>query len=134
MIYLTRKAHFSAGHRLFNPDFTDEENERIFGACSNPNYHGHNYILEVTVVGEKDPKTGFVIDLKKLKDIIDENIISKVDHKNLNLEVDFLKGVIPTAENISEAFWYQLCDKIQGVKLYSIKLYETERNIVEFRG
>jgi len=134
MIYVTRREVFSASHRLFNPNFSDEENDRLFGKCNNLNGHGHNYILEVIVAGEVDPNTGYVIDLKVLKEIIKKNVISKVDHKNLNLDVDFLKGKIPTAENIAAGIWIQLVDKLPAGKLYSIKLYETENNYVEYKG
>lgn len=133
-VYITRKAHFSAAHRLFNPDFSDEQNFEIYGPCSNPLYHGHNYVLEVTVYGEPDSKIGYLIDLKKLKEIIEEKIIKHVDHKNLNLEVDFLKGIIPTSENLAISFWKRLENEIPAVKLYSIKVYESDKNIVEFRG
>lgn len=134
MVYVTRREVFSASHRLFNPNFTDEENDQMFGKCSNFNGHGHNYILEVVVAGEVDPDTGYVIDLKILKNIIKKNVIIKVDHKNLNLDVDFLKGKIPTAENIAIGIWNQLDDKLPAGKLYSIKLYETENNYVEYKG
>ncbi|MEW6703078.1 MAG: 6-carboxytetrahydropterin synthase [Bacteroidota bacterium] len=134
MIYVTRREIFSASHRLFNEDFSDEENERVFGKCSNPNGHGHNYILEVVVAGEVDKQTGYLIDLKLLKEIIKENVIRKVDHKNLNLDVDFLRGKIPTAENIAIGIWNELADKIPSGELYSIKLYETENNYVEYKG
>lgn len=134
MLYLTRREVFSASHRLFNEKYTDEENLRIFGKCSNPNGHGHNYVLEVIVKGKIDNATGYVIDLKILKEIIRENIIKKVDHKNLNLDVDFMKGVIPTAENIAIGIWNQLEDKLPSGELYSIKIYETENNYVEYRG
>jgi 6-pyruvoyltetrahydropterin/6-carboxytetrahydropterin synthase len=134
MIYVTRREVFSASHRLFNPNFSDEENDRLFGKCNNLNGHGHNYILEVIVSGEVDPNTGYVIDLKVLKEIIKKNVIRNVDHKNLNLDVDFLKGKIPTAENIAIGIWNQLVDKLPSGKLYSIKLYETENNYVEFKG
>ncbi|MFA5805935.1 MAG: 6-carboxytetrahydropterin synthase [Melioribacteraceae bacterium] len=134
MIYVTRREVFSASHRLFNPDFSNEENDRLFGKCNNLNGHGHNYILEVIVVGEVDFQTGYVIDLKVLKEIIKKNVISKIDHKNLNLDVDFLKGQIPTAENIAIGIWNQLFDKLPTGKLYSIKLYETENNYVEYKG
>ena len=134
MIYATRREVFSASHRLFNPNFSNEENDRLFGKCNNLNGHGHNYILEVIVAGEVDPNTGYVIDLKVLKEIIKKNVISKVDHKNLNLDVDFLKGQIPTAEHIAIGIWNQLVDKLPSGKLYSIKLYETENNYVEYKG
>jgi 6-pyruvoyltetrahydropterin/6-carboxytetrahydropterin synthase len=119
---------------LFNPDFGDSENDRIFGKCNNLNGHGHNYILEVVVEGEIDPDTGYLIDLKMLKEIIRENVIKKVDHKNLNLDVEFLKGKIPTSENIAIGIWKQLVDKIPSGRLHSIKLYETENNYVEYKG
>lgn len=134
MVYVTRREVFSAAHRLFNKKFSDKENKEIFGKCSNPNWHGHNYTLEVVVAGNVDPETGYVIDLKKLKQIIKENIINKVDHKNLNLEVDFMKGVIPTTENIAVQIWNQLADKLPSGKLYSVKLYETENNYAEYKG
>jgi 6-pyruvoyltetrahydropterin/6-carboxytetrahydropterin synthase len=134
MIFVTRREIFSSSHRIYNPNFSENENERIFGKCSNPNGHGHNYTLEVTVAGKVDPKTGYVIDLKLLKEIIIENVIQKVDHKNLNLDVDFLKGKIPTSENICVGIWNQLIDKIPSGKLYSIKLFETENNYVEYKG
>ncbi|HIE80842.1 MAG TPA: 6-carboxytetrahydropterin synthase, partial [Nitrospinaceae bacterium] len=101
MIYITRRLEFCASHRLFNPAFSDEKNAATFGLCNNPNGHGHNYVLEVTVKGEVDPETGMVLDLKTLKKLINEEIVDKVDHKNLNVDVEFLKNVIPTAENIA---------------------------------
>jgi 6-pyruvoyltetrahydropterin/6-carboxytetrahydropterin synthase len=134
MIYLTRRETFAAAHRLFREGLSDEENYELFGKCSNPNWHGHNYTLEVVVAGEVDPATGFVIDLKKLKDIIREHVISKVDHKNLNIDTDFMKGLITTSENIVLAIWNQLKDKIPSGRLHSIKLYETENNYFEYRG
>ncbi len=134
MIYVTRREVFSAAHRLFNPDLSDEENDLIFDKCNNYNGHGHNYVLEVVVAGDVNPRTGYVIDLKKLKRIIIENVIKKVDHKNLNFDVDFLKGKIPTSENIAIGIWEQLEDKIEEGKLYSVKLYETENNYVEYKG
>lgn len=133
-VYLTRRETFSAAHRLFKPELSDEENFRLFGKCSNPNWHGHNYTLEVTVAGEVNPDTGFVIDIKKLKEIMHENVISKVDHKNLNIDTAFMKGLIPTSENITIAIWFQLVDKIPGGKLHSVKLYETENNYFEYKG
>jgi 6-pyruvoyltetrahydropterin/6-carboxytetrahydropterin synthase len=134
MIYLTRRETFSAAHRLFKPELSDEENFKLFGKCSNPNWHGHNYILEVTVAGEVNPSTGFVIDIKTLKEIIKIHIIDKIDHKNLNVDTDFMNGIIPTSENICIAIWKQLENKIPNAKLHSIKLYETENNYFEFRG
>lgn len=134
MIYVTRRETFSASHRLHNPELSDEENLKIFGKCNNANGHGHNYILEVIVAGEINPHTGYLIDLKVLKEIIIENVIRNVDHKNLNIDVDFLKDVIPSAENIAVGIWKQLVDKLPAGKLYSVKLYETENNYVEYKG
>lgn len=134
MVYITRKEHFSASHRLFNPHWSEAKNFEVFGKCANPNGHGHNYEIEVTVAGIPPEETGMVIDLKKLSDIINEEVIERVDHKNLNLDVDFLHGVIPTAENMAIAFWKILEEKIAGGKLHSIKLYESDNNFVEYRG
>lgn len=134
MLFVTRKAEFSAAHRLFNPKFSDEENEAIFDKCNNPSGHGHNYTLEVTVAGEPNSGTGYVMDLKKLSRLLDEEVIEKVDHKHLNYDVDFLKGIIPTAENLAIAFWRILCPRITEGKLYSIRVYESEKNYVEYRG
>jgi 6-pyruvoyltetrahydropterin/6-carboxytetrahydropterin synthase len=133
-VYLTRRETFAAAHRLFKPELSDEENFNLFGKCSNPNWHGHNYTLEVTVIGDVNPETGFVLDIKKLKNLIHEYVISKVDHKNLNIDTKFMSGVIPTSENITIAIWNQLEDKIRGGKLFSIKLYETENNYFEYKG
>ena len=134
MIYITRKAHFCASHRLYNPEWSDDKNDVVFGKCNNPNGHGHNYDLEVTVAGSLPPETGMVMDLKKLADIIEEEIVEKVDHKHLNLDVDFLRGIIPTAENMAIVFWKILERKITEGKLYSVKVYESENNFVEYRG
>jgi 6-pyruvoyltetrahydropterin/6-carboxytetrahydropterin synthase len=134
MVYVTRKAHFCASHRLFNPSWSDEQNARVFGKCNNPNSHGHNYDLEVTVAGKPPAETGMVIDLKVLAEILEHEIVDRVDHKHLNMDVDFLRGVIPTAENIAIAFWKILAPKIQNGTLYSIKLYESANNLVEYRG
>lgn len=134
MVYVTRRATFSASHRLYNPQLSAEENEAIFDKCSNVHGHGHNYVLEVTVAGEPDPKTGYVIDLKKLKAIMVQEVVEKVDHKHLNYDVDFLQNVIPTAENMARAFWKILEPRIVEGKLYSVRLHETENNVVEYRG
>jgi 6-pyruvoyltetrahydropterin/6-carboxytetrahydropterin synthase len=134
MVYLTRRETFAAAHRLFQSGLSDEENFELFGKCSNPNWHGHNYTLEVVVAGNVNPTTGFVLDIKHLKEIIHQNVISKVDHKNLNLDTDFMRGLIPTSENIVMAIWKQLADKIPRGKLYSVKLFETENNYFEYRG
>lgn len=134
VVYITRRETFAAAHRLFKPELTDEENLKLFGKCSNPNWHGHNYTLEVIVAGEVDADTGFVMDLKDLKEIVRKNVITKVDHKNLNLDTDFMKGKIPTSENIVIAIWNELDDKITKGKLFSVKLYETENNYFEYKG
>ena len=134
MVYVTRRATFSASHRLYNQALSAEENESLFDKCSNLHGHGHNYVLEVTVAGEPGKTSGYVIDLKKLKKIMKEEILDKVDHKHLNEDVDFLKGVIPTAENIVKAFWSILQPMIADGVLYSIRLQETENNSVEYRG
>jgi len=134
IVYITRRETFAAAHRLFKPELSDEENLKLFGKCSNPNWHGHNYTLEVIVAGEVDPGTGFVMDLKELKEVVRKNVISKVDHKNLNLDTDFMKDKIPTSENIVIAIWNELKDKITKGKLYSVKLYETENNYFEYKG
>ena len=133
-VYITRRLHFSASHRLHSPDYSDAENEEIYGLCNNPLGHGHNYEIEVTVAGEPDPKTGMVIDLKDLKKIVQTHVIEKVDHKHFNHQVEFMQGIIPTAENIAIAFWNELKDKFQNCELYEIKLYETPRNIAVYRG
>jgi 6-pyruvoyltetrahydropterin/6-carboxytetrahydropterin synthase len=134
MVYVTRRAYFSASHRLYNPSFSEEKNNEIFDKCNNFNGHGHNYVLEVTVAGIPDPATGYVIDLKLLKTILDREIIDKVDHKHLNFDVDFLRGIIPTAENIAIVFWQILEPKIPHGTLYAIKVFESDNNFVEYRG
>lgn len=135
-VFVTRRAHFCAAHRLHNPDESGEWNENIFGACNNPQWHGHNYELEVTVAGEPDVRTGYLIDLKELKDILEEKVLTPCDHRNLNEQVPFLQGINPTAENLVKAFWAVLEPAINNGqrRLYSVKLYETPRNIAEFRG
>lgn len=134
MVYVTRKAHFAAAHRLYNPSWSMEENYKVFGKCNNPNGHGHNYNIEVTVAGMPPAETGMVIDLKVLAEIVDRELIELVDHKHLNVDVPFLAGIIPTAENMAMAFWKVLAPKIPFGTLYSIKLYESENNLVEYRG
>lgn len=134
MVYITRKEHFSASHRLFNPEWSDAKNLDVFGKCANPNGHGHNYDLEVTVAGTPPKESGMVIDLKKLSDIMNLEIVDKVDHKHMNHDVVFLQGVIPTAEHMAIAFWKILEKKLPQGKLYSIKLYESDNNFVEYRG
>lgn len=134
MIYVTRRATFSASHRLFNPTFSDERNEAVFDKCNNPNGHGHNYRLEVTVKGTPDPATGYVIDLKLLGRLMDELIVDRVDHRHLNYDVDFLDGVIPTAENIAVCFWRILAPRIPSGTLHSLKVFESDNIFVEYFG
>ncbi len=133
-VTVCRKAHFNAAHRLCNPGWNDAENEKVFGVCSNPNYHGHNYDLIVKVTGEVNPETGFVIDMNILKDIIEETVIKRYDHKNLNLDVEDFKDTNPTAENIAIAIWNLLRAKIDDSLGLKIVLYETERNFIEYPG
>lgn len=138
MVYLTRIEHFNAAHKLYNPRWTKEENEAVFGRCANENWHGHNFDLIVTVKGDPDPDTGFVIDLKKLSTLIRKEVIDKVDHKNLNLDVDFMKGKMASTENLAIEIWNILEPKINAMapraRLHLVKLYETPRNYVEYLG
>jgi len=134
IVYATRRVHFNAAHRLHNPDKTDAWNQRVFGKCNNPNWHGHNYVLEITVAGEPHPDTGYVIDLAELRQIIEDRVVSKCDHSNLNLEVDFLQGIIPSTENFAIAIWKELEHHLPSGRLFSVKLFETDRNFVEYRG
>lgn len=137
MIHVIRKEHFNAAHKLANPKWSDEKNKEVFGPCANENWHGHNYDLYVTVKGEVDPETGFVIDLKVLSTLIREHIISKVDHKNMNLDVPFMEGILPSTENIAIKFWDILEPLIRdhsSAVLHCVKLVETERNFVEYYG
>jgi 6-pyruvoyltetrahydropterin/6-carboxytetrahydropterin synthase len=133
-VFVTRRETFSASHRLYNPKLSEKQNIEVYDKCASPNGHGHNFVLEITVVGEPQQQTGYVMDLRKLKTIVREEIISKVDHKHLNFDVDFLKGVIPTSENIAKAIWKILTNKITEATLYSVRLQETENNSVEYRG
>ncbi|MBO9595791.1 MAG: 6-carboxytetrahydropterin synthase [Niabella sp.] len=127
-----RKEHFNAAHRLFNPAWDDATNERIFGKCSMPHYHGHNYELEIKITGEVDPQTGFVMDLKVLSELVAKNVIEKFDHRNLNLDTDEFKHTNPTAENIAIAIYNILRPHIQSDHDLMIRLYETPRNFVEY--
>jgi 6-pyruvoyltetrahydropterin/6-carboxytetrahydropterin synthase len=134
VVYVTRKAHFNAAHRLHNPEKSDEWNRRTFGKCNNPNWHGHNYVLEVTVKGTPNPDTGYVIDLGDLKHIIEERIVDACDHKNLNEDVGFLEGVLPSTENFVIAIWRELESALPSGTLHCVRLYETERNMAEYFG
>jgi 6-pyruvoyltetrahydropterin/6-carboxytetrahydropterin synthase len=134
-VRVTRRLHFSAAHRLYRPDWTDERNAEVFGACSNPLWHGHNYEMDVTVDGEIDPATGYVLDLKVLRDRVEELVVGDVDHRNLNRQVPWLEGVNPTTENLVVAIWDRLVDALpEGVRLHRIVLWETPRNSVEYSG
>lgn len=133
-VTVSRKAHFNAAHRLYRPDWSDEKNAQVFGKCSNPNYHGHNYELIVSVTGEIDPETGFVIDMKDLKELINTEVDEPFDHKNLNEEVVEFKNLNPTAENIAVVIWNKLRPNINSSHDLSVTLYETPRNFVSFSG
>ena len=136
MIYITRRERFSAAHRMYREDWSDEKNYKVFGKCSNPNWHGHDYVLFVTVKGDIDNNVGFFMNISSLKQIIQETIIDKVDHKNLNLEVSFMKGQIATTENLAIAIWNELKPMIEdeGVILHCVKIVETENNSIEYYG
>ena len=136
MVYITRKERFNAAHRLFKPEFTDEQNLKVFGKCSNPNWHGHNYTLHVTVKGEVNNETGFVVNLKELSSIINEKVIVVLDHRNINLEVPFMEGKLASTENLAIAIWEHLEEEITriGAILYSIRIEETENNMAEYFG
>jgi 6-pyruvoyltetrahydropterin/6-carboxytetrahydropterin synthase len=127
-----RKEHFNAAHRLFNPSWTDEKNFQVFGKCSNPNFHGHNYDVIVKLVGEPDPRTGYVMDMKLLSDMIKEHVLSRFDHKNLNMDTEFFRDLNPTAENICIVIYNILRQKIDSSLQIQVRLFETERNFVEF--
>lgn len=136
MICLTRRERFCAAHRMFRPDWSDEKNKEVFGKCSNPNWHGHNYVLWVTIKGEPSGENGFVLNMNSLKEIILDKVISKLDHKNINIEVDFMKGKIATTENLALSIWNELKTPVEkeGAQLHCIKIEETENNTVEYYG
>jgi 6-pyruvoyltetrahydropterin/6-carboxytetrahydropterin synthase len=135
-VFLTRRERFNAAHRMFRPGWSDEENMQIYGKCSNPNWHGHNYILFVTVKGNVNPEIGYTVNLKTLSKIINKYIIEPLDHKNINIEVDFMNGIIPSSENLAIAIWHQLIPHVKelGVELHCVKIEETENNFVEYFG
>ena len=135
MVYLTRAEHFNAAHKLYNPSWSKEKNDEVFGKCANDNWHGHNYELFVTVKGEPDPDTGFLVDAKKLSTTINQHVIEKLDHRNLNLDVDFMRGKMCSSENLVKEIWSQLQPNLPAnVRLHCIKLYETPRIYVEYFG
>lgn len=138
MVYVSRKEHFNAAHKLSNPAWSREKNQEVFGPCANENWHGHNFDLIVTVKGDPDPETGFVVDLKKLSSLIRQEVIEKLDHKNLNLDVDFMRGKMASTENLAIEIWRILAPAIPALssraQLHSIRLFETPRNYVEYFG
>lgn len=133
-VTITRRLHFSAAHRVHNPALSDNENKRLFGKCNNPNWHGHNYMLDVSVRGPLDEKTGYVVDLSRIRDIAQEHVIDKVDHRNFNLDVDFMRGTIPTTENIVVVFWRVLEPALKPAQLVRLVLWETVNHYVEYDG
>lgn len=133
-VIVTRRLRFNAAHRVNNPAFSEERNRELFGKCNNPNGHGHNYTLDVSVEGEVDPDTGYVMDLGRLKAIVEREVVDAVDHHNLNVDVPFMNGVIPTAENIVVKFWRILEPSVAPARLRRLVLWETENNYVEYTG
>jgi 6-pyruvoyltetrahydropterin/6-carboxytetrahydropterin synthase len=136
MIYLTRRERFSSAHRMFRPGLSDEENMKVYGKCSNPNWHGHNYVLKVTVRGETDAGVGYFMNATRLREIILEKVIVKLDHKNMNLETDFMAGKVATSENLAISIWNELKDPLaaEGAQLHCVKIEETENNFIEYYG
>jgi 6-pyruvoyltetrahydropterin/6-carboxytetrahydropterin synthase len=134
IVTVTRRLHFNAAHRVHNPALSDRENTELFGKCNNPNWHGHNYTLDVSVKGEVSGKTGYVVDLSRIKDLVTREVLDKVDHRNLNLEVDFMRGTIPTTENIVVAMWNVIAPLVAPARLDRLVLHETENNSAEYRG
>jgi 6-pyruvoyltetrahydropterin/6-carboxytetrahydropterin synthase len=134
MVYLTRKEHFNAAHRLFNPAWSEEKNEEVFGKCANSHFHGHNYDLYVTVKGVADEQTGLIVNAKDLSQLIRETVVDKLDHKNLNLQVPFLEGQIPSTENLAKAIWNELNPRITSCSLHCVRLAETENIYAEYFG
>ena len=133
-VTVTRLVRFNAAHRVHNPALSDEENRRIFGKCNNPNGHGHNYTLEISVAGEPDPTTGYVMDLGEVKRVADREFVEHVDHRNLNLDVPFMQGINPTTENIVTACWRRLEPALRPARLTRLRLWETENNYVDYEG
>lgn len=133
-VFITRQVHFNAAHRLHNPAKSQRWNEEKYGPCTNPHWHGHNYVLEVTVRGEPDPESGYVLDLADLKKILHAAVVDRCDHRNLNTDVDFLRGIIPSTENLVIAFWAQIERHLTAGRLHCVRLYETPRNFAEYYG
>jgi 6-pyruvoyltetrahydropterin/6-carboxytetrahydropterin synthase len=134
-VFITRQVHFNSAHRLHNPTKSQAWNEKQYGLCTNPHWHGHNYVLEVTVRGEPDPETGYIVDLGELKKILQRAVVDKCDHRNLNSDVDFLRGVIPSTENLTIAFWQEIAPLLPpAATLHRVRLFETPRNFADFYG
>ena len=136
MIYLSRRAQFNAAHRLAVPGWSEEQNQAVFGECASPNYHGHNFVLWVTICGEANPETGMLMNIKALSRLIKESVVHQVDHRNLNVDVPFMEGLTPTTENLAKQIWQQLAPQLQGTRaqLYRVRLYETENHFVDYFG
>ena len=134
IVTVTRRLRFNAAHRIHNPALSDDENRQLFGKCNNPNWHGHNYVLEVSVRGSIDERTGYVIDLGALRDVVEREVIDKTDHRNLNLDVDYMRGINPTTENMVVAIWRVLAPAVQPARLVRLRLWETENNYAEYEG
>lgn len=134
LLYITRKEHFNAAHKLYNPEWSDEKNEAVFGRCANKNWHGHNFDLYVTVKGYPNEETGFVMDLKVLKTIIKTHVIDKLDHQNINTDVDFMRGKMASIENLATAIWDQIEPHLEGCELHCVRLWETHNHYVEYFG
>lgn len=134
VVSITRQVHFNSAHRLYNPTKSQKWNEERYGLCTNPHWHGHNYVLEVTLRGQPDPETGYIMDLGELKRILHQHVVDLCDHRNLNDEVPFLRGVIPSTENLVIAFWNQIAPHIHAGRLHCVRLYETPRNFAEYHG
>ncbi|HXY29231.1 MAG TPA: 6-carboxytetrahydropterin synthase [Gemmatimonadaceae bacterium] len=134
VVTVTRRLNFNAAHRLHNPRLSESENRELFGLCNNPNWHGHNYRLEVSVKGEVDERSGYVLDLKRLRDIVEARLVDQMDHKNLNVDVEFMRGINPTAENIAVVCWRVLEPAVKPARLTRIRLWETDNNYVEYEG
>ena len=136
MVYITRRERFCAAHKLYRNEWSPEKNEEVFGPCSNPNWHGHNYEVCATIKGEPNPETGFVANLKDLRDVMREIIVNRTDHKNLNLDVDFMQGILPSTENLAIAIWNELERPVRklGAHLHCVKIVETENNVIEYYG
>jgi 6-pyruvoyltetrahydropterin/6-carboxytetrahydropterin synthase len=133
-VTVTRRLNFNAAHRLHNPELSDAENKSLFGPCNNANWHGHNYRLDVSVTGDIEAKSGYVMDLKKLRDVVEQHLVDKMDHRNLNIDVDFMEGINPTAENLVVACWNVLAPVVRPATLARLRLWETDNNYVEYEG